>query len=334
MARLPPRVSVVIPCYNSGTFLRSTVLSVLTQTFADLELIAIDDGSTDDTAAQLQELARNDARMRVVTRENRGLVATLNEGIALARGEIFARLDHDDIAKPERIARQVAFLDTHADVVAVGCNIEDIDADGRVLRSRTAREEQRHLPLAFPPELCWLPGPTLTARQTVIDKIGGYRAEFASAEDRDLCWRLGAVGRAERLAEPLVQHRVHTQNMSDRLRRKQLTAHMFADLTAIAAALDLDAGPLLDDYRRQESGAILDLTLRFLDLIRPRHPIVDTYWLFFLTRFRAWPLAGYASGSDVLWDVARHLAQRPFDWHRLNLARKAVRYTRMPAMIE
>lgn len=113
-----PRVSVLLPVYNGGPYLRAAVDSVLAQTFADFELIAIDDGSTDGSGAVLDAI--RDPRLRVVHQENAGLALTLNRAIALSRGEYLARQDADDLCLPERFARQVAYLDAHPHCALLG----------------------------------------------------------------------------------------------------------------------------------------------------------------------------------------------------------------------
>ena len=103
-----PLISVVLPVFNGGAYLERAVRSVLIQDHADFELIAIDDGSRDESLAVLRGLERRDPRMRVIARDNRGLVYTLNEGLALAQAPFVARMDADDISYPTRFSRQVA----------------------------------------------------------------------------------------------------------------------------------------------------------------------------------------------------------------------------------
>ena len=115
-----PRVSVVLPVFNAEPYVGEAVESILAQSLADFELIAIDDGSTDGSPGILTGFAARDSRVRVITRENRGLAATLNEGIGLATAAYCAIMNADDISLPERLAKQAAFLDAHPHVAAVG----------------------------------------------------------------------------------------------------------------------------------------------------------------------------------------------------------------------
>lgn len=112
-----PTISVVLPVFNGGTFLSEAIESILDQTYTNFEFLMIDDGSTDSSLQVMQEYERKDTRIRLLTRENRGLVFTLNEMIDMARGSWIARMDSDDIALPNRFARQLEWLEkTEADV--------------------------------------------------------------------------------------------------------------------------------------------------------------------------------------------------------------------------
>ncbi len=106
-----PRVSVLIPVYNAERYLSSAIESVLCQSYTDLEIIAIDDGSTDLSATILKEFAARDPRVIVISQRNAGISAALNRGLELASGIYIARMDSDDLMASERIAVQVKFLD-------------------------------------------------------------------------------------------------------------------------------------------------------------------------------------------------------------------------------
>lgn len=109
----------------------------------------------------LRPLAQTDRRIRLIERPNQGLIATLNRGIAEARGEFFARIDHDDLMVPERLARQVAFLDANPDFIACGSNLRKIDEAGTLQHAPNMRQHTLvHRPDRLPPDLAWMPGPT------------------------------------------------------------------------------------------------------------------------------------------------------------------------------
>src|SRR5262245_22908484 len=130
MSECNPQMSVLLPVYNAERYLRQSVRSVLDQTFSDFELLAADDGSTDLSLSILQEIASTDPRVRVISRENRGLVETLNELIGVSRGRYLARMDADDRCLPQRFDRQVAYLNEHPDCVAVGARCLLVDPEG------------------------------------------------------------------------------------------------------------------------------------------------------------------------------------------------------------
>lgn len=131
-----PLVSVVLPCYEAERFLAEALGSLLGQTYANLEILALDDGSSDGTLRILEELAVRDTRIRVLRNEtNQGVIRTLNRGVAEARGEIVARMDADDVAAPRRIERQVEVLAARPEIDLVGTGVEVVDGStGRPLR--------------------------------------------------------------------------------------------------------------------------------------------------------------------------------------------------------
>src|SRR5882724_5687019 len=120
-----PEVSVLLPAYNAAATVAKAAESVLTGDDVALELILIDDGSTDGTSEVLESIAR-DSRVRVISHQNMGLAASLNQGIAVASAPFIARMDADDISAPGRLDRQLKFLSDHPDVVLVGGQIRRI----------------------------------------------------------------------------------------------------------------------------------------------------------------------------------------------------------------
>jgi len=129
-----PLLTVAMPIYNAGVHLRLAVLSVLGQTFANWELLVIDDGSTDNAVGSIADL--DDDRIRVLSDgSNRGLAARLNEAIDLAQGDYFVRMDQDDVCHPERFAKQLAFLEENKNVDLVGARCVTLSEAGELLGS-------------------------------------------------------------------------------------------------------------------------------------------------------------------------------------------------------
>ncbi len=210
-----PVVSVVVPIYNAARYLESALRSVLQQSFADFELIAVDDGSTDPSRTILERLAAEDPRVRVVSRPNTGIVGALNDGLALARGEFVARMDADDLCFPQRFAVQVDHLRRHPECVCVGSAFLYIDAEGYCLkevpRPRTHAEIEAELLQGNGGSLIH---PTAMFRRNAVDQVGRYREKAQWIEDLDLYLRLARVGTLANLPDVLLQYRLHEKSVN------------------------------------------------------------------------------------------------------------------------
>ncbi|MBI1335754.1 MAG: glycosyltransferase [Phycisphaera sp.] len=210
-----PRVTVLMPVYNAGRYLEEAVRSVLDQTWQDFELLVIDDGSTDGSGVVLDHFAQRDSRVRVVHQSNAGIVNTLNRGLAEARGELLARMDADDIAMPERLADQVAYLDQHPECVVVGGRILLIDPDGMPIREMC--EELTHEEIDrknLEAGGAAINHPSATFRLDAARKVGSYRKDYEFGEDLDLWLRLAEVGRMANLPGVVTQYRMHAASIS------------------------------------------------------------------------------------------------------------------------
>lgn len=202
-----PRVSVIIPTYNRSQALRATVESVLAQTFADWELIIVDDGSTDDTL----EVARSftDQRVTVCTQANARHSAARNNGLGRARGELVAFLDHDDRWVPHKLERQVDYLDAHPDCVLVYGRWEGIDEEGRPQGPGKdfsfAGNVTREL-LTVHNFVHSMSMPLMRTAQ--VRQVGGFRAEMDICDDLDLFLRLSRLGPFGFIPEVLLQYNV------------------------------------------------------------------------------------------------------------------------------
>ena len=202
-----PAISVVLPVYNAEAYVREAVESILAQTFTDFECIIINDGSTDDSGAILRELARRDARIVLVERPNDGLVSALNEGIKIARAELIARMDADDVAMPERFALQYARMVQEPELAVLGSFFNITHKDGSIIRLYD------DLPLT-PAEARSAVGgflvahPAVMMRRDAVLKAGGYRKAFCHAEDYELWLRMIDLGYAiANLPRPLLNYR-------------------------------------------------------------------------------------------------------------------------------
>ena len=208
-----PLVSVVMTVFNTRQYVKQAVESILSQSLSDLELVIVDDGSTDGSTGILRELARRDTRVRLVSRPNTGILRAANEGLSMARGEFLARMDSDDVSLRYRLEKQVEFLRSHPDVVALSGLYDYVDEKGRKLTTIRMPLDDEAIQLACLKGIPALCHGCLMVRTSVLQFIGGYDAAFTAAtEDLDLFLRLGEVGRLANLPEVLLRVRLHAKS--------------------------------------------------------------------------------------------------------------------------
>lgn len=217
-----PTVSVMMPVFNAETYLAEAVESVLTQTFVDFEFLIIDDGSTDRSKSILQDYAERDSRIRLTNQANTGYVVALSRMIDQAQGTFLARMDADDICHRERFQRQVAVLETHDNIGAVGSAVQLIDAQSRFLRLENSASDHNEIQQRLLRGECPVCHPAVMMRADTLRRVGGYRATYEPAEDRDLWLRIGEVAEVVNLPEPLLQYRLHHNSISQCQREKQV----------------------------------------------------------------------------------------------------------------
>lgn len=206
-----PKLSVLLPVYNAADYLKQAVDSLLAQTFTDFEIIAIDDGSTDDSLKVLKSY--DDPRLKITSRQNKRLIATLNEALGLARGEYVARMDADDESLPRRFERQVEFLNSHPNVVLVGSDFDVIDEQNRLIEVQSVMTADADIRRELFVKNAFGHG-TIMARRAAIEKAGGFRADYLHVEDYDLWRRMLELGGAANLPESLYRWRVNTAGVS------------------------------------------------------------------------------------------------------------------------
>jgi glycosyltransferase involved in cell wall biosynthesis len=204
---------VLLPVHNGERFVRDAVASVLAQTYTDFELLVIDDGSIDATATVVASF--NDARIRLVRNdENIGLTRSLNRGLALARGEVIARQDADDLSGPERLVTQVAYLDANPDVMLVGTWYRKIGDAGEPLGDRQMPVGDAALAWALLFYCPFVHSAVAFRRRVVVDEYKGYDAAFSYAQDYELWSRLARHHRVATIPRYLVSYRVATASMT------------------------------------------------------------------------------------------------------------------------
>jgi glycosyltransferase involved in cell wall biosynthesis len=234
-----------MPCFNAQATVDEAIDSLLQGTWQDIELVAVDDGSADDTLGRLKAWAGRDQRVRLVGIEHGGLVDALNAGWRQAGGTLIARMDADDVALPTRLAKQVALLEARPDLAAVGSLVESFPPEsartgfqryldwlnGLIEEQAIAREIFVESPL---------PHPTVVIRRSWLERMGGYE-DHGWPEDYDLCLRMHLAGaRFAKVPEVLLRWREHP----DRATRTDSRYSVENFLRAKAHYLAL--GPLAD----------------------------------------------------------------------------------------
>lgn len=207
-----PLVTVVIPAYNAERFIAQAIGSVLSQDFGTLELIVVDDGSTDRTAAIANSF--DDSRLTLISGPNRGLSRARNAGLTRARGEAIAFLDADDYWLPRKLGVQVTELVQNSTVVAVGTLMRYESADGRVLGTagqRVGREEQEQIARG---RVMPFPISSILFRTKVVTNMGGFDEELQDAQDLELLSRVASVGDIRCVPEVMGAYRIHGGSMS------------------------------------------------------------------------------------------------------------------------
>jgi glycosyltransferase involved in cell wall biosynthesis len=216
-----PQVSVLMPAYNAAGTIGRAITSIVSQTFDDFELVVMDDGSIDGTARAAQIAAGTDRRVRIQRRAaNLGLVATLQEGLELCRGPLIARLDADDAALPQRLARQVAVFEDQA-VGLCATAYRRVDTAGNTLRDGHPPTTHAALAaaLAGGNRLCHS---SVMFRALLVRQVGGYTPSWFPVEDYDLWLRLLDVGVYRGIDEVLVLYTDNPEGVSQSRPTQQL----------------------------------------------------------------------------------------------------------------
>jgi glycosyltransferase involved in cell wall biosynthesis len=209
-----PNVTVLMSVYNAEKYLEKAIDSILNQTLKSFEFLIIDDGSNDRTAEILKSY--DDPRIKIITNEkNIGLTKSLNKGLRRIRGEYIARMDSDDISLPDRLAKQVYYLNTHPEVGVLGSATQIIDGCGNlsyIYRFPVEHGLIRWCLLFYNP----IVHPSVMIRREVLDQIGGYHLHTIRAQDYDLWWRLSKVTRLGNLPDVLLYLRKHKESITEK----------------------------------------------------------------------------------------------------------------------
>lgn len=218
-----PLVSVLIPCYNAEKYVEESLNSILEQTYSNMEIIAIDDCSTDGTRDILEQIAKKDNRVRIIRNdENLKLISTLNKGVSSCTGEYIARIDSDDIALPTRIEKQVRFLNENEDYDVVSTmfyTFTDKVSTKSLYRNPVTYEELQAF-LLFKSGICH---PAVMIRKRLFTELDlSFESRYLHVEDYALWSKALYLTKLANIDEPLLFYRVHESQISTVNAQKQL----------------------------------------------------------------------------------------------------------------
>ncbi len=263
-------VTVLMPVYNPGVHLRAAVESLRAQTYRHIEILVINDGSTDGAAALLASYARMDGRIRVIDQPNAGLVASLNKGLRLATGDLVARMDADDVAYPDRIGRQVEAFRRNPDLAMLGMSADYLygrnrvfPGPGQAVGATELRVQNIFSPVLVHPSIMF-------NRKVLSPEILSYDAAYLHSEDYDLIRRVTATREAAMLAEPGLAWRQGHASVSRRFAADQSRMHFRIVGEQLHAAGVLDDPTRLEDAcaamtEPGHDGRALQATLRQIE---------------------------------------------------------------------
>lgn len=244
MSNSSPAVSILMPVHNGRPFLIEALDDLLAQTFADFELIAVDDGSTDGTSFILESYASSDDRITIIRNDdNIGLPRALNRGLEACRAPLVARADADDRYPPDRLMRQVDFLRAHPEVGLLSCGVHKITAEGERFKRVRFPLKDSHIRIR---ELFVnsFSHPGVMFRTELVRSLGGYNPDYWTAEDAELWARLKSHTRMANVAEPLVTYRKHgssqMQKRSSEGKRLSLSVRQRALSDYLGRPLDIE----------------------------------------------------------------------------------------------
>lgn len=213
-AKPAPKISVIMPVFNAGSFLEEAIESALNQRFTDFEFLIHDDGSTDGSLRVLRDYAARDSRIVLSAGANEGVFAARNLLQAKAQGDLLAVMDADDICLPDRFEKQVAYLDANPECVVLGGSHIIMDAVGRpILRNRMPQGHDR-IDGQNIHAIVSIHHPTVMMRRGAVLDCGGYDASYRAAGDLDLWLRMAERGRLANLPDIVLKYRLHDKSIS------------------------------------------------------------------------------------------------------------------------
>jgi glycosyltransferase involved in cell wall biosynthesis len=220
-----PLITIIIPTYNRAELLPFALKSALSQTFADFELLILDDASTDSTRETLEPYLKDERVRLVVHPENIGITANRNYGLSIAKGSYIAMLDSDDVWLDDcKLQRQKDILDTHPQCGLVGTDAKTIDIKGNVVGIIRNKSADRSIRRNMMRKNQFIQSSVLI-RKEALDKAGWYDERIPIWEDYELWLRIGALFELRNIPEPLTGYRIHEGNVSNESKEKSIRAY-------------------------------------------------------------------------------------------------------------
>jgi glycosyltransferase involved in cell wall biosynthesis len=246
-----PAVTLLMPVYNGEKYLREAMGSILDQTFKDFEFLIINDGSTDSSESII--LSYSDKRIRYIKNEsNLKLIKTLNKGIKLCNGKYIIRMDADDISHPERIKKQVDFMESHPDIGICGSWFESFGG----IQNKTVKYKETHdeimTKMLYQCHFCH---PSIIIRNEIFDDLKMlFDEDYAHAEDYDFYIKASKKWKFHNIQEPLLKYRIHDDSVSKKYKSTQIQnslkikQRLFEDFNTKSSEIELEAFEALNHH--------------------------------------------------------------------------------------
>lgn len=228
-----PKVSIIMSVYNCEEFLKDSILSVLTQNYRDFEFIVVNDCSSDGSLKILEDFQKSDVRIKIINNdENLGLTKSLNKALLESKGKYIARLDAGDISLPERLERQVEFLDKNKDIGLVGSWMYIIDVNGRILdeiKYPTDNKDLKRDLIKYNPFV----HSSIMFRREILPKINIYNEDYKYAQDYKLYFDLYPYTKFANIPISLVKYRKSPKSITSTKNKEQMSFANKARMEAI-----------------------------------------------------------------------------------------------------
>lgn len=237
-------ISVVLPVYNGEKYIAEAIDSILKQTYTNFELIIIDDGSTDNSLELIEKYKKQDSRIIIISRENRGLIATLNQGIEKAKGKYIARMDQDDISLPSRFEEQVNIMINDIKVVVCGSwiNIFGVNKKDKIVKYY---EKDKQIKANLLLSCCFAHPSVMIRKNLMIDNNIWYNNDFENAEDYHLWTQLAKVGEFYNIPKVLLNYRFLETSITrvadkNESQRKRIYTKIFTEALSLIGYIRTD----------------------------------------------------------------------------------------------